>query len=70
MKELNDEQKLIIEEILHKKLNIKKKPLHIFLTRGVHIGKTFTLMYIIQNMLKILHKKYPIYATSPIKPKA
>jgi hypothetical protein len=35
MKELNDEQKLIMEEILHKKLNIKKN-LYTFFQQEVY----------------------------------
>jgi hypothetical protein len=43
------------------------KPLHIFLTGGTRIGKTFTLMCIIQNMLRYYIKD--ISNVDPFKPK-
>ncbi len=47
MTKLNDEQRLIIDNIIYKKHKYPSKPLHFFLTRGAGIGKKFILMCII-----------------------
>jgi hypothetical protein len=52
MKKCNDEQRCIINDIIHKKHKYPSKPLHIFLIEGARIGKTFTLMCIVPNMLR------------------
>jgi hypothetical protein len=40
---------------LEKKQN-PNKPLHLFITRGVDIGKTFMLMLLIQGLLRFYNK--------------
>jgi hypothetical protein len=42
-----------------KKHKFGSKPFHIFLKGGVGIGKTMTLMCIIQNMLRYYRKNIP-----------
>jgi len=51
MRQLNNEQIIIVEDILYQKIKSLTKPFHIFLIGGVVIGKMFTLICIIQNML-------------------
>jgi len=43
LKQLNEEQRLIFEDIMYRKQMYLNIPIHIFLTGGVGIGKTFTL---------------------------
>jgi hypothetical protein len=47
MTKLNDEQRLIVDDIILKKHKYPSKPLHIFLTRGARTWKTYILMCII-----------------------
>jgi hypothetical protein len=58
MRQVNDEQCLIVDDILCKKTKNPMQPLYIFLTWGAKIGKTFTLMCIIQYMLSYYTKKF------------
>jgi hypothetical protein len=51
MKQLNDEQHLIVNDILYKKIENPMQPLYIFLTWGVR-----TYVYNIIHVI-ILHKK-------------
>jgi hypothetical protein len=51
MRQLNNEQETIVDDILYKKPKNPTKPFHIFLTRGVGTRKTFILTCIIPNML-------------------
>jgi len=67
MKQLNNKQMAIVDDILYKKTKQPNKPLHIFLTRGVKTGKIFTFMCIIQNMLQYYIKQ--IINVDPLKPK-
>ncbi len=66
-KKLNDERKLIVDDIIYKKHKYPSKVVHIFLTWGVGIGKIFTLMCSIQNMLRYYIKN--ISNANPLKPK-
>ncbi len=68
MKKHNDEQRCIIDDIIHKKHKYPSKPLHIFLIEAATIGKTFTLVCIIQNMLRYYIKNIP--NVDPLKPKS
>jgi hypothetical protein len=61
IKKCIDEQRLIIDDIIHKKHKYPLKPLHIFLIEVVGIGKTSTLMCIIQNMFRYYKKKNSKY---------
>jgi ERCC4-related helicase len=67
MKQLNIEQMAIVDDILYNKTKHPNKSLHIFWTRGVEIGKTFTFMCIIQNMLQYYIRQ--IIIVNPLKPK-
>jgi hypothetical protein len=51
MKQMNNEKKAIIDDILYQKIKNLTKPFHIFLIGGARIGKTFTFMCIMQNKL-------------------
>jgi hypothetical protein len=52
MKQLNNEQKTIVDDILYKKTKNPTKPFHIFLTKNVGTRNVFTLTCIIQNILQ------------------
>jgi len=52
---LNEEQRLIFDEIMHRKQMYLDPTICLFLTKGVRIGKTFALKLIIQGLL---HNKY------------
>jgi hypothetical protein len=57
MRQLHNEQRIIIDDILYQKIKNPLKQFHIFLTSGVRIGKTFTFMCIIQNLLRYYTKQ-------------
>jgi hypothetical protein len=42
MKQLNNEQRTIVDDILYQKIKNPTKPFHIFLIGGVKTRKTFT----------------------------
>jgi hypothetical protein len=44
MKQLNNEQRTIVDDILYQKIKILTKPFHTFLIGGARRWKTFTLM--------------------------
>ncbi len=44
MKQLNDEQKTIVDDILYQKFKNPIKPFHVFLIGDVGTGKMFTLV--------------------------
>jgi hypothetical protein len=67
MRQLNNEQRAIVDNILYQKIKNPTKPFHIFLIDGVGTGKMFTLMCIIQNMLLYYTKQ--ITNVDPLKPK-
>jgi hypothetical protein len=67
MRQLNNEQRAIVDDILYQKIKNLTKPFHIFLIGGVRIGKMFTFMCIIQNMLQYYIKQ--ITYVDPLKPK-
>jgi len=67
MKKLNDEQRFIVNDIIYLNIYILQNLYTNFLTRGVGIGKTFTVMCIIQNMLRYCIKDIP--NVGPLKPK-
>jgi hypothetical protein len=52
MKKLNVEQRIIVDDVVYRKNKYSSKPLHLFLTRGARIGKKFTFMCLIQNLLQ------------------
>ncbi len=52
MKKLNDEQKIVVDDIILNETKDPSKPLCFFLTNCVRMRKAFTLMCIIQNMLQ------------------
>jgi hypothetical protein len=66
-RQLNNEQITIVDDILYQKIKSPTKAFHIFLTCDVGIWKMFTLMCIIQNILRY-YIKY-ITNVDPLKPK-
>ncbi len=67
MRQLNNEQKLLLMISFTKKLKTLRNHFFFFLTSGVGIEKAFTLMCIIQNMLQYYTKQ--ITNDDPLKPK-
>jgi len=67
MKQLNNEQIVIVDDISYQKVKNLTKPFHIFLIGGARARKTFTLMCILQNMLRYYTKQ--ITNVDPLKPK-
>jgi hypothetical protein len=57
MRQLNNELKIIVDDILYQKIKKFIKPFFIFLTGGVGKRKMFTFMCIIQNMLRYYTKQ-------------
>jgi hypothetical protein len=51
LRQLNEEQRLIFYDFMHRKQLHPNTPICLFFTRGVRIGKTFTLKLIIQGLL-------------------
>jgi hypothetical protein len=49
--QLNEEQRLIFDDIMHRKQLCLDTPICLFLTWDLRIGKTFTLKLIIQGLL-------------------
>jgi len=42
------------DDCMYKKTIHPNQPIHLFLTRGANIGKTFTLLLLIQGFLNII----------------
>ncbi len=55
-RQLNEEQRLIFDDIMYRKQKYPNILIHIFLTRSAQIGKTFTLKLMIQRLLQIYNK--------------
>jgi hypothetical protein len=51
LKQLNEEQRLIFDDVMHRNQLYFDTLICLYLTRGVRIGKTFTLKLIIQGIL-------------------
>ncbi len=47
LRQLNEEQRLIFEDVMHRKKLYLYPLIHLFLTRGAGTSKTFTLKLII-----------------------
>jgi hypothetical protein len=47
-RQLNEEKRLIFDDVMHIKQLYFDSLIYLFLTRGAGIGKTFTLKFIIQ----------------------
>jgi hypothetical protein len=56
LKQLNEEQRLIFDDVMHRNQLYHDTLICLFLTRGVGIGKTFTLKLIIQGLLRLYNK--------------
>jgi hypothetical protein len=65
MRQLNNEQIVIVDDILYQKIKNAAKPFHIFLIGGVGARKAFTLVCIIQNVLQYYTKQ--ITNVDPLK---
>jgi len=57
MKQLNNEQIIIVDDILYEKIKNNTQPFHIFLTSGARIGKTFNCV-LYKTCYDIILKKY------------
>jgi hypothetical protein len=55
-KQLNEEQRLIFHDVMHRKQLYLDTPICLFLTGGVGIGKKFTLKLIIQGLLQLYNR--------------
>ncbi len=53
---MNEEQRLIFDDVMHRKQLYPNTPKCLFLTRGDGIGKTFTLKVIIQGLLWLYNR--------------
>jgi hypothetical protein len=49
--QLNEEQRLIFDDVMHRKKLYPNTPICLFLTRGARTNKTFALKLIIQKLL-------------------
>jgi DNA replication protein DnaC len=56
VQQLNSEQRIILDDILYKKRRNPRISLFIFITGGAGTGKTFTLLCIIQYLLRYYNK--------------
>jgi len=54
MKQMNNEQRAIVDGTFYQKVKNITKPFHIFLIGGARIGKTFTFMCIIQKKTRYI----------------
>jgi hypothetical protein len=61
--QLNEEQRLIFDDIMYRKQVYHNIPIHIFLIKGVGIGKNFILKLIIQGLLRVYYKYLPLNLT-------
>jgi len=55
---MNNEQHLIFDDVMYRKNQNPNEPIHLFINGGVAIGKTFTLMVLIQTLIRF-HNIYP-----------
>jgi hypothetical protein len=53
LKQLNEIQRLIFDDVMHRKQLFPKTPICLFLIGGVRTRKTFTLKFIIQRLLQL-----------------
>jgi hypothetical protein len=51
LRQLNEEQILIFDDVMHRKQLYPNTPIFLFFTKGVGISKMFTLKLIIQGLL-------------------
>jgi hypothetical protein len=65
MKQLNNEQIIIVDDILYEKIKNNIKPFHIFLTSGARIGKMFNCV-LYKTCYDIILKNTDV---NPLKPK-
>jgi hypothetical protein len=56
LRQLNEEQILIFDVVMHIKQLYPYPMIHLFLTRGARTSKTFTLKFIIQGLLQMYNK--------------
>jgi chromosomal replication initiation ATPase DnaA len=50
LQKMKNEQRLIFDDVVQKKQNPNER-IYLFITGGVGIGKTFTLMFLIQALV-------------------
>jgi hypothetical protein len=56
LRQLNEEHRLIFDDVMHRKQLYFDTSICLFLTRDVGIGKNFTLKFIIQGLLQLYNK--------------
>jgi hypothetical protein len=50
LKQLNEEQRLIFDDVMHRKQLYPNTPICLFFTKGAKTGKNFTFKFIIQGL--------------------
>ncbi len=55
-KQLNEEQKVIFDDVMHRKQLYLNTPICLFLIGGARTSKTFALKFIIQGLLQLYNK--------------
>jgi hypothetical protein len=56
LRQVNKEQRLIFDDVMHRNQLYLNTPICLFLTGGVQTGKTFTLKFIIQGLLRLCNQ--------------
>jgi len=56
LRQLNEEQRLILDDVMHRKRLYPNTPICLFLIGGVETSKKFTLKFIIQGLLQLYNK--------------
>ncbi len=63
LRQLNEEQRLIFDDIMYRKQVYHNIPIHIFLIKGVGTSRNFILKWIIQGLLQVYYKYLPLNLT-------
>jgi hypothetical protein len=53
---LNNEQCFIFDDVMYRKKQNPNEPIHLFITGGASTNKTFTLMFLIQNLISFYNR--------------
>jgi hypothetical protein len=56
LRQLNEEQRLILDDVMHRKQLYPNIPICLFLIGGVETSKNFTLKFIIQGLLQLYNR--------------
>jgi hypothetical protein len=55
LQKMNNEQRFIFDDVMYRKKQNPNEPIHLFIIRGVSIDKNFTLMLLIQVLIRFYH---------------